>query len=260
MMKLYGKYLSLQVKSAFEYRTSLIFNMISGSLTTVASFFAIYLLFQNFDTIGGYSFNEVLITYAMIHFTFSISECVFRGFDTFDKLVRNGELDRLLIRPRSIFLQVLGYKIELNKIGRILFSGIVLIYALANAGIVWTAMKVLVVFLMIIGAIILFAGMFLLFSSVSIFTVNGIEVVNIITNGGRDLAEYPIDVYTGFFRKVFTYLIPLGVVNYIPLQYLLGFSNANIFYALSPLLSIVFFVICFFIFKWSLTKYKSTGS
>lgn len=260
MMKLYRKYLALQVKSAFEYRASLIFDMISGSLTTIASFFAIFLLFKNYETIGGYSFSEVLITYALVNFTFSVAECMFRGFDTFDKLVRTGELDRLLIRPRSVFLQVLGHKIELNKIGRILFSGAVLVWACVNLSITWTAMKLMVILLMVFGSIIIFAGMFLLFSSMCIFTVEGIEVVNVITNGGRDLAQYPIDVYSGFFRKVFTYIIPLGVVNYLPLQYLLGFSNATIWHALSPLFSIVFFAICFFIFKWSLTKYKSTGS
>ena len=259
-MKLYRKYLSLQIKSAFEYRTSLVFNMISGSLTTVASFFAIMMLFQNYETIAGYGLSEVLITYAMINFTFSIAECIFRGFDTFDKLVRTGELDRLLIRPRSVFLQVLGHKIELNKLGRIIFSGAMLVYALANASIEWTVLRAIVVVLMIIGAITIFAGLFLIFSSVSIFTVEGIEVMNVVTNGGRDLCEYPIDVYSGFFRKVFTYFIPLACVNYLPLQYLLGFSNATLFYALSPLFSFVFFGICFLIFKWALTKYKSTGS
>ena len=259
-MKLYRKYLSLQIKSAFEYRTSLVFNMISGSLTTVASFFAIMMLFQNFETVGSYSLNEVLITYAVVNFTFGVSECVFRGFDTFDKLVRTGELDRFLIRPRSIFIQVLGNKIELNKMGRILFSFAVLIYALSTAGIVWTAMKVLTIILMILGSIVIFAGLFLIFSSVSIFTVEGIEVMNIVTNGGRDLAEYPIDVYSGVFRKIFTYIIPLGIVNYVPLQFLLGFEHATIWYGLSPLLAVVFFGICFMIFKWALTKYKSTGS
>ena len=259
-MGLYKKYLGLHVKSAFQYRTALLFDIISGSLTTIASFFAIILLFQNFETIAGYSLSEVLITYAMVNFTFSIAECVFRGFDQFDKLVRTGELDRLLIRPRSIFLQVLGYQFQFNKLGRILFAGAVLVYALATAPIVWSVMSVVVILLMIFGSIIIFAGMFLIYSSFSIFTVEGIEVMNVITNGGRDLAEYPIDVYSGFFRKFFTYIVPLGVVNYLPLQYLLGFENANLIYALSPLFSIVFFAVCFILFKWSLTKYKSTGS
>ena len=165
-------------------------------------------MFQNYDTVGGYTLSEVLITYSMVFCSFSVAECMFRGFDQFDKLVRTGELDRLLIRPRSIFLQVLGYKVEFNKIGRIVFSLGVLIYALISADIVWTAMKVVTAILMFVGSIVLFAGMFLIFSGVSIFTVDGIEFMNVLTNGGRDLAEYPIDVYSGFFRKIFSAVNP----------------------------------------------------
>lgn len=259
-MKLYGKYLSLQIKSALQYKASLIFDIISSTLSTIATFFGILLLFQSFDTVGGYTLNEVLITYAMVCSSFSFAECVFRGFDQFDKLVKTGELDRLLIRPRSIFMQVLGYKFEFNKLGRIIFTMGILIYALINAGIAWTAMKVFVVVLMFVGSVIIFAGLFLIFSSLSIFTIEGLEAVNVVTNGGRDLAEYPIDVYSNIFRKFFTYIVPLACVNYLPLQYLLGFPNATLLYALSPLFSIVFFLVCYLIFRWSLTKYKSTGS
>lgn len=259
-MKLYRKYLSLQIKSAFEYRTSLIFDIISSTLTTIGVFFGIILLFQKYQTVGGYSIDEVLITYSMVYGAFALSECIFRGFDQFDKLVRSGELDRLLIRPRSIFIQVLGYKCEFNKIGRILFSIGILIYSLINAGIAWTAMKVVTVLLMFFGSVIIFAGLFLLFSSVSIFTVDGIEFMNVVTNGGRDLCEYPIDIYGTFFRKVFTYIIPLGCVNYLPLQYLLGYESATLLNALCPLFGIIFFIVCYFVFRWALTKYKSTGS
>lgn len=259
-MKLYFKYLSLQMKSAFEYRASLAFDMLSSALFTMASFCGILCLFQKYDTIGTYTINEVLITYALVTFAFAFAECFFRGFDQFDKLVRTGELDRLLIRPRGMFLQVLGWKVEFNKFGRIFFSGVLLVIAILKASIEWNAMKVISFALMIICSIIIFAGIFLIYSSLSIFTIEGLEAVNVISNGGRDLSYYPIDVYSGFFRKVFTYVIPLACVNYLPLQYLLGYPQATLLYALSPLFGIVFFVACYFLFKWSLTKYKSTGS
>lgn len=258
-MKLYFKYLSLQIKSAFEYRTSLVFDMISSMLSTLACFCGIIALFSKFHTIGGYSVDEVLITYSMVSFTFAIAECFFRGFDQFDKLVRTGELDRLLIRPRSVFFQVLGYKVEFNKLGRILFSGVILVVALVKVQITWTAMRVLTLFLMMFGSIIMIFSLFLIYSSVSIFTIEGLEVMNIITNGGRDLCYYPLDVYSSALRKVFTYIIPLAVVNYLPLRYLLGLET-SIFYGLSPLIAIAFFALCYLLFRWSLTKYKSTGS
>ena len=259
-MKLYRKYFSIQIKSALQYRASVVFDIISAALSTMAVFFGILLLFQNFENVGGYGLSEVLITYSMVYCSFSVAECLFRGFDQFDKLVRSGELDRLLIRPRSMFLQVLGYKIEFNKIGRIAFSFGVMIYALSTAGIAWTALRVITALLMFVGSIVVFAGLFLLYSSVCIFTVDGIEFMNVLTNGGRDLASYPINIYSEFFRKLFTYIIPIGVVNYIPLQYLLAAPDATIFNALAPVLSLVFFGVCYLIFRWSLTKYKSTGS
>lgn len=259
-MKTYFKYLSLQLKEAFEYRSTLILSMFTSALSTIATFFGILCLFMKFHTIGGYTFNQVLITYSIVVFSFSFSECFFRGFDQFDRLVRTGELDRLLIRPRSIFLQVLGYKVEWNKMGRMIFSFCIIIYSLLTANIAWSFLKVLVVILMIVGTVIMFAGIFMIYASVSIFTVEGIEMVNIITNGGRDLCYYPLDIYASFFRKVFTFIIPFACINYLPLRFLLGFEDAGLFHALSPLISIAFFALCFLIFNWSMTKYKSTGN
>lgn len=259
-MKLYRKYLSIHVKSTFQYRTSFLFDIISSALITISSLFGILLLFQRFDTVGGYTKDVILITYSMIHCGFASAEMMFRGFDQFDHLVRTGELDRLLIRPRSIFLQVLGYKIEFNKLGRVVFGFGLLIYSLISSSIVWTAMRVITVILMYIGSIVIFAGMFLIYSGVSIFTVEGLEVMNVITNGGKHLCEYPIDVYSGVFRKFFTYILPLACINYIPLQYLLGYESATLFNALSPLISFAFFALCYLFFRWAITKYKSTGS
>lgn len=256
---LYGKYLKIQLKSAMEYRTTLIFEIITSMLYTVASFFGIYLLFQEFKTVGGYTFSDVLITYSIVCAAHSISDCFFRGFDQFDKLVSTGELDRLLIRPRSIFLQVLGYKTELTRIGRMSFCIAVLIVALILAPIEWTLMKVLVVMLMFFGASLIYLGLTLVYSGLCIFTVEGLEVMNVFISGGRELAQYPLDIYHKFFKTVFTFVIPFGLVNYLPLRFLLGYTT-NIFYAFVPLFTIVFFMICYLFFRWSITKYKSTGS
>ena len=258
-MKLYFKYFALQIKSSFEYRTSLIFDMFSSTISTITCFFAIVCLFQKYDHIASYNMFEVLITYSMITLAFAISECLFRGFDQFDSLVKTGELDRLLIRPRSIFLQVLGYKIEFKKLGRIIFSAIVLGVALAKSSILWSPLRIVCLILMFVCSIIIFGGMFMLYSGISIFTVEGLEAINIITNGGRDLCYYPLDVYTSVLRKFFTFIIPLACVNYLPLQFLLGRSN-NVFYAVTPLFGILFAVVCYIFFRWALTKYKSTGS
>ena len=116
-MRLYFKYIKHQFKAGFSYRASSVMTMIGQFLGIVASLLGIYFLFDKFGSIGEYSFNDILITYAIVFFVFSVDEMFFRGFDEFDKLVCSGDLDRLLLRPRNLVLQICGYKVEIVKTG-----------------------------------------------------------------------------------------------------------------------------------------------
>ena len=49
---------------------------------------------------------EVLLTFSIIQFGFSMNELFARGIDSFDKLIIDGSFDRLLLRPQNILLQV----------------------------------------------------------------------------------------------------------------------------------------------------------
>ena len=260
-MKLYLNYIKVQIKTAMEYKFNTFLMAIASALSSFAAVFGVYLLFGKYTSVGGYGFNEVLITFSMVLTVFSISEMVFRGFDQFDKLVRHGELDRLLIRPRSIFMQVLGIKIEFSKIGRIVLGITLLIYALINSTIEWNYLKIIVVILMIFSGVVIYLSIYLLSSSFTIFTIEGAEVINIFTNGGREVCTYPLDIYKKFFKMFFTFVIPLACFNYIPLKFLLEEAGSvSIFYALFPLASILFFIPSILIFNWSMKHYKSTGS
>lgn len=260
-MKLYLSYLKVQLKTAMGYKGDTFLMTIASALSSFAPIFSVYLLFGKYTSVGGYGFNEVLIMFSVVLIVFSVSEMMFRGFDQFDKLVRNGELDRLLIRPRSIFFQVLGIKIELSKIGRIILGSVLLWYALATSTISWTFMKIITLCLMLVSGIIIYLGIYLLSSSFTIFTVEGAEVVNIFTNGSREVCTYPLDIYHKIFKLFFTFIVPLACFNYIPLKYLLdNVGNTSLFYALFPLVSIIFFIPCVLVFNWSLKHYKSTGS
>ena len=86
-------------------------------------------MFERFGQIQGWSFYEVTLCFAITHMSFSLSECFSRGFDAFSSLVASGDFDRLLVRPRSTVLQVLGSKFEFSRFGRLFRACIVLIWS-----------------------------------------------------------------------------------------------------------------------------------
>jgi ABC-2 type transport system permease protein len=216
-------------------------------------------LFNKFDNIKGFSVYEVLLCFSIIHFGFAVNETFFRGIDKFEDLIIDGSLDRFLVRPQGILFQVLCTKIDFVKVFRILQSLIVMVIALVNLDIIWNIGKVIVLILMMIASVLIFFGLFVLTASYCFVTVQGLEVKNLFTDGGKNLAQYPISIYRKGVVGFFTFIIPYGFINYYPLLYFIDRTD-NVFYMLSPLLVLVFLIPCLLAFKIGLRHYNSAGS
>ncbi|EOD00510.1 ABC transporter permease [Caldisalinibacter kiritimatiensis] len=260
-MKLYLKYMSILFKSEMEYRTSFILLSVGQFFVPFLVFVSIFLLFQRFPTIGGWSIYEVALCYGVIHMGFSLSECFARGFDTFSSMIVNGDFDRILVRPRSTILQVLGSKFEFTRIGRLLQSIIVLIFSITNLDVAWDIYKIITLVLMSISGVVIFSGIFMLGATLCFWTTEGLEVINIFTDGGREISQYPLSIYKDWVKKFFTFVIPFGTVNYLPLMFILDKVEGNsVLYMITPLLGMLFIIPCILIWNFGVKHYKSTGS
>lgn len=216
-------------------------------------------LFQKFNNIKGYTLYEILLCFSIIHFGFAFNETFFKGIDKFEKLIIDGSLDRLLVRPRNILFQVIYEEVDFIKLSRLIQAIIILIISVNKLNIPINLVNLLILILMLISSIILFFGLFLLMASYCFITVNGLEVKNVLTDGGKHMAQYPIGIFKKSFIFIFSFIIPYASVNYYPLLYLLNKSN-NILYLLSPLLVFIYLIPCLLAFKLGLKHYNSTGS
>ncbi|MDC3416860.1 ABC transporter permease [Aquibacillus salsiterrae] len=260
-MFIFGKYLSILLKAQMQYRVSFLLLSFGQFFVPFSVFAGLYFLFEQFGQIKGWSFYEVGLCFAIIHMAFAISECFGRGFDSFSQLVASGDFDRLLVRPRSTVLQVLGSKFEFTRIGRLLQSLTVLIIVLVHIEIDWTIAKVITMMLMVVSGVFIFVGIFILAATLCFWTIQAIEVANIFTDGGREIAQYPLDIYKKWVTRFFTFVIPFATTNYIPLNYLLGKTDSSdLFYVFIPLAGILFILPCLLIWHYGVKHYRSTGS
>ena len=258
-MKIYFKSLGMHLKSELEYRVSFILSFLSQILVFFTYYFVILALFTKFDHIKGFTMYEVLLCFSVIQFGYSFNEVFARGLDKFDQLIIRGEFDRLLVRPQNIIIQVLCSNSDFVKLSRLIQAIIVMIIALLHLHIEWNIMKIVTLLLMMISACVIFFGIFLVSASYCFYTVQGLEVRNVFTDGGKHMAQYPIGVFSKGFVLFFTFIIPYAFVNYYPLLYFLGKSN-NIWYAFSPIIVILYLIPCVIIFYLGLKRYASVGS
>ncbi len=260
-MVLFLKYLNILFKSQLQYRTSFILLSIGQFFIPFVVFAGLYFMFERFGQIRGWSFYEVALCFGVIHMAFSLSECFARGFDAFSTLIVNGEFDRILVRPRSTILQVLGSKFEFTRIGRLAQSVIVLFLALSGLHIEWTIVKIITLILMITSGIFIFTGIFMLAATLCFWTIQALEVANIFTDGGREMAQYPLDIYKEWVTRFFTFVIPFGTANYLPLMFLLDKVDGNPYvFMITPLIGMLFILPCLLVWRYGVRHYRSTGS
>jgi len=234
--------------------------MIVGQLlTSFSAFLGIYFMFQRFSSVKGYTYNEVLLCFSLILMEFSLAEMYARGFDTFAGIVRRGEFDRVMVRPRNEILQVLGSKFEISRIGRLIQALIIFVYGVTASRVEWNVLRILTVIFMLIGGTALFSGLFLIYAALCFFTLDGLEFMNVFTDGGREYGKYPIDVYGKRMMQFATIIIPYTLVQYYPLQYLIGRTD-NLIYMIFPLIATLFLIPCYLIWRMGVRRYKSSGS
>lgn len=258
-MKLYLNSLALHLKSELEYRMSFIISFLSQILIFFTYYFVIIALFSKFDNIKGFTLYEVLLCFSIIQFGFAFNEVFARGIDKFDKLIIEGGFDRLLLRPKNLILQVLCSDGDFVKVSRLIQAIIVLVIALINLKVDITFLKVVCLILMLMASCVIFFGIFLLAASYCFMTVQGLEVRNVFTDGGKHMAQYPIGVFKKGFVFFFTFIIPYAFVNYYPLLYFIG-KNDNILYAFSPIVVFLYLIPCFIVFYMGVKKYEGSGS
>lgn len=258
-MKLYFNSLALHLKSELEYRMSFIISFLSQILIFFTYYFVIIALFSKFDNIKGFTLYEVLLCFSIIQFGFAFNEVFARGIDKFDKLIIEGGFDRLLLRPKNLILQVLCSDGDFVKVSRLIQAIIVLVIALINLKVEITFLKVICLILMLMASCVIFFGIFLLVASYCFMTVQGLEVRNVFTDGGKHMAQYPIGVFKKGFVFFFTFIIPYAFVNYYPLLYFIG-KNDNILYAFSPVVVFLYLIPCFIVFYMGVKKYEGSGS
>lgn len=258
-MSLYFKYFKIHFKSELQYKASFIMSFISQLFVFFGYYFTIVCLFDKFSNIKGFTMYEVLLTFGVIQCGFSFCEMFFRGIDQFDELIISGGFDRLLVRPRNILLQVFCDKISLIKSSRLLQSIIVLVIAIIKIDVNWNIEKIITLVFMIISSIFIFLSILILTASYCFFTVKGLEVRNVLTDGSRHMAQYPIGIFKKGFVWFFTFIIPFGFVNYYPLLFILGRTENNLL-MFSPLITILYLIPSILIFYRGMKRYSSVGS
>ncbi len=251
------------LKSALQYRSSLLMQVIAQFVMTGGEMLAVVVLLTRFEAVGHWGAGEIMFFFGVMQSTFALTELFGRGITAFTGFVQRGEFDALILRPRPLLAQVMLSQLDPRRMGGVLVGVIAMLVAGSRLRIAWTLTKALLLMEVVIGSMLLVLGLFMIEATVSFFSVKSIEMVNVLTYGGRSACQYPVDVYPNVLRFLFTYLAPFAMCMHWPVSWVIGEPMVTLptwGYFLTPVAGAAFFAVMTRIWYVGVRHYRSTGT
>jgi ABC-2 type transport system permease protein len=258
---LFWKFILASIRSQTQYRASFLMLLVGYFLGTFVDILGIWVLFDRFKMVHGWTLFEVGLIYGTIQIGFALAEAFARGFDTFGRMIKHGDFDRILLRPLSPLFQIAFQEFQLMRIGRLLQGLCILVWSLKELSIPFLSIYFLMIVLSIFGVATLFYGLFVIQATISFWTIETLELMNITTYGGLQTGQYPMSIYSTSFRWIFTLLIPLSCVAYYPIAAFLKHEPISLGLGMcTPFAGFIFLYLACQFWRFGINRYSSVGS
>jgi len=257
---LYWKYVKIHMLSELEYKGWwIMFLMVM--FTVISEPTAIILMFSRFGNIGDWTVERILLVYSIAITSFGLAESFCRGFDYFPwRMVREGNFDRVLLRPKSLFTQVAASVFHIHRLARVLTGMGIILWACSRLGIGFSIYNVTMLTLALVGGLLMYAGVFVMSSGISIFTVGALDWIYIFTNASYETTRIPVDHMPRILRNLFTFFMPMLVISYFPASAIGGWGGAAWRGWLALPAGALFLCVSMLVWEVGVRHYKSVGS
>lgn len=261
---IYPKVIAARMRGQMSYRMSFVLDCVTQVIAQATELVVILVLFNRITALGGFSVNEVLLMYGLAASAFGLADLTAGQLDQLPTIIRDGTFDVLLLRPLDTLPQLLVTDVPLRRLGRVFAGVATLVYALAQADVVWSPWTALLVVIAPLAGCVIFASVWVIACAVCFWLVEGRELANMVTYGSSVFTSYPITVYGPWLRRVMAFVVPGAFVAYYPALALLDrpdpLGAPAWFGWISPLVAAAIATLAVLIWRFAVRHYRGTGS
>ena len=209
------------------------------------------ILFSIKDNIAGYDIKQVLLLWGLASGTYGISHFFFKKAYSLYDTINNGKLDAFLVQPKNVLLSAITTDVETSAIGDILYAYIILfIYGCSLP-------RFLLFTLFIITGGIMLTAITVILSSLSFWLNRSDIITETVISMITHFATYPDGIFKGITKIILYTIIPVGIMNYIPIHILKEFDAKLLLLVIAVTIGLT--ALAFLIFNKGLKRYSSSN-
>ncbi|GLW99892.1 ABC-2 family transporter protein [Microtetraspora sp. NBRC 16547] len=259
-LRLYWRLQRASMRGALQYRLNTVIGIATGVAYQGSGFAFVWVVMHTFPSLAGWSLKEVAFLYGLRLTAHAFYVLPFSSLFGLEFLVREGELDRVLLRPLNPLVQIIARRLGVGQLGDLLAGLVLLVIAAPPLSPAMIAFCLAAV----VGGALVEASFALVLASMSLRTLNGFALWTFVDDLFSRFGSYPMSVFGGATQWVLTFVLPVAFVAYVPASVLLDKTGALNVPALvaygSPLLGVALFALAYQVWRHQLRHYQSAGN
>jgi len=256
--------LAIDLRARLQYRGGFAVRIVFGVLFQIAALVFVAVVVTHFGGIGGWSIAEVLLIVGIRLTAHALFEMIFGNVGRVSWMVRDGWFDRLLVRPASPLVQVIGTSFQVNGFGDLLVGLLALGTALPAVGVGQPVVAGLQIVVVVFGSVLLETGLQLALASTAFWFVRTDSLAWWLDDWGNTFSNYPVTVYPLVARFLLTWILPLALLGFFPAAAVMGRAGDVPFTPLlawgAPIFGLLAFLGARHVWRVGIDHHRSTGT
>ena len=242
-----------------QYRLNFAIDGVLALLWALAGLVPLHVAFAGRGPVGGWTYEGALVVMGW----FTLLKGVLDGgvnpsLTQVVEQIRQGTLDFVLLKPADAQFLVSTAKFEPWKVADVLAAFGVFAWAFARIGRPPGLVDTLLALTLLACATLVLYSLWILVVAAAFWVVR-LDNLSYMFDAIFDFSRWPVTVFKGVFRVVFTFVIPLAVMTTYPAQALLGTLGSRTA-LLSMAGSLAFAMLARWVWKRAIGRYTSASS
>lgn len=222
------------------------------------SFFGV--IYQHTERIADWSRWEAVLLVGASHFIQQVFQAFFLvNCTNLSELIRTGKMDFMMLLPVNTRFLVSLRNVDLGAFINAASAVGVMAFALHRLGKVPSGTQIIGFLLLSAAGILIHYSLMFLLSTISFWTVRAQGIVYGYYNL-FNIARYPDGTFRGWFRVVFTFVLPMTLVSNVPAKVLVDRLDHPLDILWLLLVGIGIAMVSEGVWRWSLRHYTSASS
>ena len=226
-LRLLGVQLRVSVASAMAYRANFLLEGVMSLSSMALTLLPLLVVFHHREKVAGWTAPEALIVIGYFMAVRAVIDgLISPSLVELVEKIRSGSFDYVLLKPVDAQAMVSASRYEPWKVFDLAGAIAVVIYAFVQIGAPPRAADV------VLGAVLFGTGVLATYAlwivcAAASFWVVRLDNLMYLLGAIFDTARWPVQVFPGLWRIVFTFVIPVAVMTTYPAKALLGLIDAR---------------------------------